>query len=181
MSQTASSVVRKPIDTKVRESRRSNAAPTIMQREPEVLEINTARLTQGDGSGWGGGIATGPLGLSGAQSQSEPNSSEDQVQQPAAIRSRNPRTAAPEDIQGSSSTTAGQSGKHEKAPVRTKRRTCWKCHDSTGCRGRGGAKLCPNPCKDCKQMTCLGRNSKRPTVPCEASRSQGSQPPDIAN
>jgi hypothetical protein len=51
-------------------------------------------------------------------------------------------------------------------PVRKrKRRTCAKCARSE-CSGSQNSSNCRNPCQDCKKTTCRGRNSSRPTKPC---------------
>ena len=46
-----------------------------------------------------------------------------------------------------------------------KRRTCAKCARPE-CSGSQKSSNCRNPCQDCKKTTCRGRNSSRPTKPC---------------
>ena len=46
-----------------------------------------------------------------------------------------------------------------------KRRTCVKCAEPT-CPGSQTVKNCKNPCRDCGEKSCRGRNSKKPSTPC---------------
>jgi len=47
-------------------------------------------------------------------------------------------------------------------------RTCMKCRrDADQCLGHADRKLCPRPCQDCGEMTCWGRNAKRPKRTCK--------------
>lgn len=47
-------------------------------------------------------------------------------------------------------------------------RTCMKCgRDAHQCLGHADRKLCPRPCQDCGEMTCRGRNAKRPKRTCK--------------
>jgi hypothetical protein len=46
-----------------------------------------------------------------------------------------------------------------------KRRTCAKCARPE-CSGSQKSSNCRNSCQDCKMTTCRGRNSSRPTKPC---------------
>jgi len=47
-------------------------------------------------------------------------------------------------------------------------RTCMKCgRDAHQCLGHADRKLCPQPCQDCGEMTCRGRNAKRPKRTCK--------------
>ncbi|KAG6834894.1 hypothetical protein H0H93_006592 [Arthromyces matolae] len=45
-------------------------------------------------------------------------------------------------------------------------RTCQKCGQGEGCRGRKEARLCSNRCRDCGNVECRGRNSKHPDKKC---------------
>ena len=47
-----------------------------------------------------------------------------------------------------------------------KPRTCVKCAYAN-CNGKKEAALCLNVCRDCKKVTCRGRNSKYPTRTCD--------------
>ena len=46
-----------------------------------------------------------------------------------------------------------------------KRRTCAKCARNE-CSGSQKSSNCRNPCQDCKQTTCRGRNARKPKKPC---------------
>ena len=46
-----------------------------------------------------------------------------------------------------------------------KRRTCAKCARPE-CSGSQKSSNCRNPCQDCNKTACKGRNSSRPTKPC---------------
>jgi hypothetical protein len=47
-------------------------------------------------------------------------------------------------------------------------RTCMKCgRDAHQCLGHADRKLCSWPCQDCGEMTCKGRNAKRPKRTCK--------------
>ena len=46
-----------------------------------------------------------------------------------------------------------------------KRRTCAKCARPE-CSGSQKSSNCRNPCQDCNKTACRGRNSSRPTKPC---------------
>ena len=46
-----------------------------------------------------------------------------------------------------------------------KRRTCVKCAEPR-CPGSQTVKNCKNPCRDCRERSCRGRNSKKPSTPC---------------
>jgi hypothetical protein len=51
-------------------------------------------------------------------------------------------------------------------PVRKrKRRTCAKCARSE-CSGSQKSSNCRNACQDCNQITCQGRNARKPKKPC---------------
>ncbi|KAJ7741055.1 hypothetical protein B0H16DRAFT_1222229, partial [Mycena metata] len=45
-------------------------------------------------------------------------------------------------------------------------RHCLKC-GSAGCKGKEGHIFCPSACMDCEQVTCRGRNSRRPDKRCD--------------
>ena len=47
-------------------------------------------------------------------------------------------------------------------------RTCMKCgRSSDQCLGHADRKLCRLPCQDCGEMSCKGRNAKRPKRTCK--------------
>ncbi|KAF8057979.1 hypothetical protein FPV67DRAFT_1525179 [Lyophyllum atratum] len=46
------------------------------------------------------------------------------------------------------------------------KRSCRKCALGPECNGRKEVTLCNNPCKDCQEHDCRGRNPKRPSQPC---------------
>jgi len=45
-------------------------------------------------------------------------------------------------------------------------RSCQKCANPASCAGKRGIVFCPNPCQDCGNINCKGRNPKRKTKPC---------------
>ncbi len=53
----------------------------------------------------------------------------------------------------------------QKPQAPRKPRTCFKCCQAD-CKGKKSAKSCQNPCRDCGQQTCRGRNSQYPSRRC---------------
>ncbi len=46
------------------------------------------------------------------------------------------------------------------------RRTCWKCGAGEGCRGNNDKTKCLNPCRDCGERACTGRDRQHRTWKC---------------
>jgi hypothetical protein len=63
-------------------------------------------------------------------------------------------------------------------PVKKARsgRKCRKCR-APGCKGANSITKCLNPCADCNQLNCVGRDPQYPNTPCGQMALVGSQTP----
>jgi hypothetical protein len=151
-SMSITSTLRQPILKAARDPSRSKAAPTLPLR-----------------------TLTPPIITRGFDIPDTSSTSSRPVEEPVQQSSNTPAlsTATPTTIAAALardrvvSAVTGMTVRPPQVKVRNFR-TCMKCgRDAHQCLGHADRKLCPRPCQDCGEMTCRGRNAKRPKRICK--------------
>ena len=66
-----------------------------------------------------------------------------------------------------------QVGDEDTGAKKPRNRVCVKC-GVEDCGGRqGAARYCKNPCQDCQDTSCVGRNAKHPRKTCQEGKKYG--------
>jgi hypothetical protein len=149
-SMSITSTVRRPITKAARDPSRAKDAPTLPLRPLAAPSITR-----------GFAISTSSVSTSGRLGELQESSHGTLAM---ATSSSIAATLARERVAPATASTTVQ-GLQSK--VRNPR-TCMKCgRDSDQCLGHANHKLCSHPCQDCGEMSCKGRNAKRPKRTCK--------------
>jgi len=147
---------------------RSAAAPAVpfQSRKPHVVEMGFVEFEQGPSESRTSLNSTAPATSFHPSLQCQMDNS-----------SEVPNTSSTERASASSLPTretmeklarkrvADSLAEHVPVKKARKRRTCIKCAEPV-CPGSQTVKNCQNPCRDCGEKSCRGRNSKKPMTPC---------------
>jgi len=148
------STVRQPIAKAARDPSRSKDAPALALRPlaaPKVIRgFNIPN--------------TSPVISTSSRPESMQGSSHGMLAPPTATSTSIAAALARERV---ASTVASTIVHGPQLKVRNPR-TCMKCgRDSDQCLWHADRKLCCHPCQDCGEMSCKGRNAKRPKRTCK--------------
>jgi hypothetical protein len=179
LSRTAG--VRKPLANVIHDPLHSAAAPPIpfQSRMPHIVEIGFIDSEQPEepshrSSSFETVAYPGqPDGQINTGSSEQPHTSSSQ----AASSQQNPPSTSNPNTESSAITPRETLEKlackqvadslAERLPMKKARKhqTCVKCAEPT-CPGSQTVKNCKNPCRDCGERSCRGRNSKKPSTLC---------------